>query len=429
MEAPSLPASLAVVPAGTRPDRVAGHAPGHGPGRIDRRAALLYAVWAGIAALAHGTGAVPLPSGAALILGLGSALTLGLFLGLGRLPQVEQPSAALLAATQSLMGIVWSTLFAWSAAGSPGGAVLSVGMYLSAIALAVPAASLPVLARLMCAAALASTAVPLFHQGVHLQTGGSITAATLLPSLLPNLVLCVLLAAIYLAARTLASAREQLQARNAELQAGIERITRRAERDQLTNSYNRHSILEMVARERSRADRGGEDLCVCLLDIDHFKNMNDQYGHQTGDRILAAFSRRVRGALRTMDTVNAAGLPVTLNGDHSEPVTAGRSAFGRVGGEEFIVLLPETSLRGALRCAERIRQAVVRRPFEGLHHVTVSIGIAEYRPGETVSSLIGRADEALYAAKHAGRNQVHCATTDGGRSAIVMPTFMKSTGP
>ena len=74
------------------------------------------------------------------------------------------------------------------------------------------------------------------------------------------------------------------------------------------------------------------------------------------------------------------------------------------------MLLPDTSLRGALRCAERVRKAVVRRPFDGLHQVTVSIGIAEYRPGETVSSLIGRADEALYGAKNAGRNRVHCAT-------------------
>ena len=91
------------------------------------------------------------------------------------------------------------------------------------------------------------------------------------------------------------------------------------------------------------------------------------------------------------------------------------------------MLLPETSLRGALRCAERVRQAVVRRPFDGLHHVTVSIGIAEYRPGETVSSLIGRADEALYGAKHAGRNRVHCATADGGPNAIVMPSFLEAT--
>jgi diguanylate cyclase (GGDEF)-like protein len=145
---------------------------------------------------------------------------------------------------------------------------------------------------------------------------------------------------------------------------------------------------------------------VCLLDIDHFKDMNERFGHVTGDRILAAFARRVRGALRTMDSVNSNGLS---------------SAMGRVGSEEFIIVLPLTSLRGALRSAERIRKAIVRRPFEGLHQVTVSIGIAELRPGETVASLIDRADQALNGARNSGRNRVHCATLDGGPNAIVMP--------
>ena len=149
---------------------------------------------------------------------------------------------------------------------------------------------------------------------------------------------------------------------------------------------------------------------MCIRDS--FKDMNERFGHVTGDRILAAFVRRVRGALRTMDSVNSNGLG---------------SAMGRVGGEEFIVVLPLTSLRGALRSAERIRKAIVRRPFEGLHQVTVSIGIAELRPGETVSSLIDRADQALCGAKSAGRNRVHCATVDGGPNAIVMPD-MSATG-
>jgi GGDEF domain-containing protein len=380
---------------------------------------VLYAVWAVMAWLADAVGAVPLPAGAGLVLGLGSALTLGLFAGVGRLPEADQPAGPMVQEAQALMGIVWSTLYAWYAATSAGGAVLSVGMYLSAIALALPAARLPVVGRLMVGAVLASILVPVLHTG-----------ALVIDSLLASLVLGVLLGAVYFAARTLAAARDQLRARNAELQAGIEQITRQAQRDHLTNSYNRQSILEMVGREKARADRSGELLCVCLLDIDHFKNMNDRYGHQAGDRILAAFARRVRGALRTMDTVNSAGLPVTLGDEErAEPAPAGRSAFGRVGGEEFIVLLPQTSLRGALRGAERVRKAVVRRPFDGLHQVTVSIGIAEYRPGETVSSLIGRADEALYGAKNAGRNRVHCATTDGGPNAIVMPNFLEGTGP
>lgn len=401
-EAPARPASVGRVPDG-----------------VEYRAAALYAVWAVIAGLGHAAGAVPLPAGAGLIVGAGSALTLGLFIGLARLPATEQPGDNTLVAAQSLMGIVWATLYTWFAGHTAGGAVLGVGMYLSAVALALSGTSLAVLGRLMVVAGLGGVLIPVLQQVVF-AGAGALSAGELLAALLPGLVLAVLLRAIHFAARTLASAREQLQARNAELQAGIERIARRAERDHLTDSYNRQSILEMVGREKARADRSGESLCICLLDIDHFKDMNDRFGHQAGDRILAAFARRVRGAMRTMDVLNSGGLPAPAE----QLGPAGRSAFGRVGGEEFIVLLPDTSLRGALRCAERVRKAVVRRPFEGLHQVTVSIGIAEYRPGETVSDLIGRADQALYGAKHAGRNRVHCATADGGPNAIVMPDLL-----
>ena len=397
--------------------------PGSASERADLRAAGLYAIWAAVAGSAHAMGVVPVVSGGGLILGLGSALTVGLFLGIARLPLVEQPPTSALVTGQALMGIVWATLYAWFSGTTAAGAVLSVGMYLSAITLTLPGASLPALGRLMVAAAAASVATPLLHQIRPVASGSVVSVAGRLDSLLPSFVLIVLLTVVYFVARTLATARQELQARNAELQAGIQRIMRHAERDHLTNSYNRESILEMTSREKARADRSGEPLCVCLLDIDHFKNMNDRYGHQTGDRILAAFARRVRGALRTMDTINSGGFALSPDGESGEPSGSGRSAFGRVGGEEFIVLLPGTSLGGALKCAERVRKAVVRRPFDGLHQVTVSIGIAEYRPGETVSSLIRRADEALYGAKNSGRNRVHCATTDGGPNAIVMPTF------
>ncbi len=390
------------------------------PERVGQRAAALFAVWAAVAGLSHQAGAVLLPAGAGTALAAGAALTLGLLLGLGHLRVAGRPGGSTVVLAQSLIGLGWSALYAWLAGGSAGGPVLGVGMYLSAIALAMPATSLRVLEKLMLAAALASALIPVLRQFALQGQEPGLSSGRLLEGLLASLVLVVLLGTSYLAARMLATARDQLQARNAELQAGIERIARRAERDHLTNSYNRQSILEMVGRERARADRSGEMMCVCLLDIDHFKHMNDRFGHLTGDRILAAFSRRVRGALRTMDTLNSGGLPAVVKAGGGDGMES-RRAFGRVGGEEFIVLLPETSLRGALRCAERVRKAVVRRPFDGLHHVTVSIGIAEYRPGESVSSLIGRADQALYGAKNSGRNRVHCATTDGGPSAIVMP--------
>lgn len=312
--------------------------------RAEFRAALLYALWAGLALGANALGIATLPSGAGLILIAGIALTSALFVGLARVPGDEQPTATIIIATQVLMGLIWATLYAYFASGAP---LMAAGMYATAIAF-----------------------------GVHAIAG------------------------------IVRGERSRLLASNTELRQELERVKRRAERDQITNAWGRRAILDLLAREKARAERTSEPLCVCLLDIDHFKDMNERFGHVTGDRILAAFSRRVRGALRTMDSVNSNGLSSTM---------------GRVGSEEFIVILPLTSLRGALRSAERIRKAIVRRPFEGLHQVTVSIGIAELRPGETVSSLIDRADQALNGARNAGRNRVHCATLDGGPNAIVMP--------
>lgn len=365
--------------------------------RAEIRAVLLYALWAALALLANTLGIATLPTGAGLILIAGIGLTGALFVGLTRIPGDEQPTVSTIIAAQVLMGLIWATLYAYFASGTP---LLAAGMYATAIAFALPDCELALLRRLMVTAVVACVATPLLRWGVsadlvvleHMAVGGGSLA--------------VMAGALYLTARTLDRQRTQLLAGNADLQLELERMQRRAERDQLTNSYGRRSILDMLAREKARAERTSDPLCVCLLDIDHFKDMNERFGHVTGDRILAAFARRVRGALRTMDSVNSNGLG---------------NAMGRVGGEEFIVVLPLTSLRGALRSAERIRKAIVRRPFEGLHQVTVSIGIAELRPGETVSSLIDRADQALSGARNAGRNRVHCATIDGGPNAIVMP--------
>lgn len=387
---------------------------------LELSAAALYAAWAAIAMLADAVAAAPLATDSGLVLVSGCALTTLLFYGLNRLRAVERPARESMVAAQSIMGMVWATLYTWFTAPALAGPLLAVGMYLSAIALALFAVNVRLLGRLMLVALLASAVNPVLRLGALLGAGALPDTAAL-AAVVPCLALGMLLTAVYAPVRVLAAARARLQIRNAELQSGIERMKRHAERDHLTNSYSRQFILEMVGREKSRADRSGESLCICILDIDHFKDMNDQFGHLAGDRILAAFARRVRGALRTMDTVNGAGLPASFGTDEGEPALVSRRALGRIGGEEFIVLLPDTSLRGALKCAERVRKAIVRRPFEGLHQVTVSIGIAEYRPGESVSSMLGRADEALYGAKNAGRNRVHCATTDGGPNAIVMP--------
>jgi diguanylate cyclase (GGDEF)-like protein len=149
--------------------------------------------------------------------------------------------------------------------------------------------------------------------------------------------------------------------------------------------------MDSLAREKGRADRSNTPVSVCIFDLDHFKALNDKHGHLVGDRVLKRFAKRVRGELRAMDLANPS--------EH-------RRSFGRFGGEEFIAILPSTTLTGAGACGERIRAAVADRPFDDVYQVTVSAGVAQYQRGETVPQLLARADEALYRAKAEGRNRV-----------------------
>ncbi|GLH71623.1 hypothetical protein GETHLI_01250 [Geothrix limicola] len=157
--------------------------------------------------------------------------------------------------------------------------------------------------------------------------------------------------------------------------------------DMLTGLFNRRRVLERFAEECERARRGSSGLTCLMLDVDHFKQVNDQFGHQEGDEVLKKIAQIMRSSLRRYDIL------------------------GRYGGEEFIGLLPDTDLETALPVAERLRQSIetsvtLRAPDGASRSVTASLGLAQWLPGDTVDSLIHRADEALYRAKAAGRNQV-----------------------
>ncbi|MET0594670.1 MAG: diguanylate cyclase [Polyangiaceae bacterium] len=158
-----------------------------------------------------------------------------------------------------------------------------------------------------------------------------------------------------------------------------------ATRDPLTECVNRRYFLEIAAKELERADRYGNRLSIAMLDADHFKDINDQYGHATGDRVLRAIADRCRSALRKTDV------------------------FGRFGGEEFVVLFVETGLIEAERVASRLLTKVAE-PVPGKDGVqvpvTISAGVVERRAGESLDSVLRLADEALYQAKREGRNRV-----------------------
>jgi diguanylate cyclase (GGDEF)-like protein len=159
-------------------------------------------------------------------------------------------------------------------------------------------------------------------------------------------------------------------------------------KDALTGCYNRVHALEILETELARSHRGSAPLSVLLLDVDHFKRINDSLGHTCGDSVLTAVGQRIRQVLRRSDV------------------------RCRYGGDEFLILLPETAEAGALRVGEWLRSEIEQVKIPGTERLrlTVSVGIATVSDGEsTPAALIDRADRALYQAKAAGRNCVHAA--------------------
>ncbi|HEX4300066.1 MAG TPA: GGDEF domain-containing protein [Gammaproteobacteria bacterium] len=194
--------------------------------------------------------------------------------------------------------------------------------------------------------------------------------------------------------------REAVSRRNTELAAALAKNRRLAVHDDLTGTYNRRHIMQILEQEQLRAQRTGRGFTLCLMDLDHFKTVNDRYGHLGGDDVLRQFAMLVLREIRTLDRVGRDGPGAGQWGDEN---------FGRFGGEEFMLVMPETDLNGAYVCMERIRRKVAETPLqvEGSSlTLTVSCGLAAYRPGEDLRATLSRADQALYQAKEAGRDRV-----------------------
>ena len=156
--------------------------------------------------------------------------------------------------------------------------------------------------------------------------------------------------------------------------------------DPLTGLHNRRSLFELGKIEFSRANRMNRPICCMMLDLDNFKQVNDNYGHLIGDQVLQEFAKRCKNSVREIDLV------------------------GRYGGEEFVVFLPETDLETALQVAERLRASIEETPMKVSSqelNVTVSIGVSRKDENTLeLETLIARADQAMYIAKHKGRNRV-----------------------
>jgi diguanylate cyclase (GGDEF)-like protein len=168
----------------------------------------------------------------------------------------------------------------------------------------------------------------------------------------------------------------------------VDKLRYLSQTDDLTGMLNRRALLERLENEINRAMRYGSKLSLIICDLDYFKEINDTYGHDIGDRVLQMTSSLLLQSLRIIDIL------------------------GRYGGDEFFIILPETSLEGAKEIAERIRSAIsnfkliVKKSLP--IKTTASLGIAEFQEGkEDIQDFIKRADNALYLAKGKGRNRVY----------------------
>ena len=155
-----------------------------------------------------------------------------------------------------------------------------------------------------------------------------------------------------------------------------------ASTDVLTGIFNRRKLMKVLSLEVKRATRYNQPLCLIMFDLDHFKSVNDNYGHDVGDFVLREVSRMVSKRLRETNF------------------------FARFGGEEFIVILPVTELAGAGLLAERLRLTIEQLDTTPVNRVTASLGVVQLMDNEATDELLKRVDVALYAAKDAGRNQV-----------------------
>jgi diguanylate cyclase len=174
-----------------------------------------------------------------------------------------------------------------------------------------------------------------------------------------------------------------------DLEAQLRQMSELVREDQLTGSLNRRGLDDVFERESARADRRGTALCVALLDLDNFKRLNDNFGHQAGDAALRHLVAVVKDTLRSID------------------------AIARSGGEEFLILLPETSAEAAAQTMTRLQRELTRHFFlhdNEKHLITFSAGVALRLPNEDQASLLARADRAMYQAKQSGKNRVVVAT-------------------
>jgi diguanylate cyclase (GGDEF)-like protein/hemerythrin-like metal-binding protein len=216
--------------------------------------------------------------------------------------------------------------------------------------------------------------------------------------------LSLVIVAYFVALQRQYGTESRLAEKHREAEGRARTMARRADTDALTGVLNRAGFNEAFSREFSRARRYRQPLSLVLLDLDHFKHVNDGYGHPAGDKVLEGTARLLETRVREADLV------------------------ARWGGEEFAVLAPMTDAEGAVRLAEKLRGVMEVTHLGPVGAVTASFGVAEMRPDDNIEAMLHRVDEALYVAKDSGRNQVKCAESWVDVARVTAPEGAKQEG-
>ena len=286
----------------------------------------------------------------------------------------------------------YAVLFAGSAWGGAGAVALAV-IIPSEVRLALLAG--PFVVLLYAAAYLARMHMLVLLLGCALAYGLALTVLAMVTEpawgfeLISAVYFALLLGAVLLLSDTMYQMRDSLLERNRGLREAMERLQDLALRDELTALSNRRSILEVLQRQRAVAQREQGQFTVCYCDLDHFKQINDRYGHVVGDAALREFAKCAQSVVRNVDYV------------------------ARFGGEEFLLVLPGAGEEIARRVCERLASRTRKLWVPGTDdefRLTVSVGVASYQPTDSVDDILNRADRALYSAKTQGRDRVVLAT-------------------
>jgi GGDEF domain-containing protein len=350
---------------------------------------LMYVGWSTLAWLSQITGALIIAPPAAKIILLGVGATNILFYLIARNNTPHRPPTGTITLAQCVVGIAWATLFTFMSSGS---GELAIGIYASIVLFAMLKVRHSVLNQIIIFAISSYLIISL----VKMLSTVPLTAAP--TSLLRLLIFSGIMLCLSEASRHIHRRHKRLETQLTGLQAKFQH----EHAGTSAYSVNRRYILDLLAREKGRTDRSNVPFCICIFTVHHGESATTGMDEETGEYRLTSIEALIRTELRDMDSLNATGF---------------NNCFSAYSDREFVTVLPQTNLSGARQSAERIVAAITTQTETDEAPISLSAGIAEYRRGEDIAELLGRAEAALGKAHASDDERIYAGEINPEQSA------------